>query len=479
MPGLPAGDRAERLSRPLSPFIALLTATLALCCLVTLPATVAGGPALLTIDPRLAGWAGMAVLLAVLTALASLVGCSRFGSAPPLALGATAAVLGLALAHGVTGDVQLVLALLALGVAVGALFGSGLCMVEELSPRWAQAVFVAWAGTLAGGWGLLGWVALRRRATGVAQLGVHPPGWIIVAGAALLLCWAVLTLVVEPRRLPGPPLAGWENAWAVYLVLVVAVASTAMLLGFQPDHRDAWVRPVILLAIAAALGGLIAGGFLVPLPSARPAYVAVTVALLAGPGCLHVMLLVSSESSGPLGIWVAVLLAVAGLLGCWWGWRFAPAAASGGLLVMAVAAAAGWWLPGRQWAMCAAAAPFAVGLAAATMGGLRTAAATRMGLRYVSMAGLAALLFGLLAAAPLTWALGAELTDHVSAARAGGRVLLGLTFALAVLGTAVASVAQSRAGEDDSLAPRVLPGGDGRGPVDVPAAHQPDEPVHP
>ncbi len=479
MPGLPAGDRAERIRRPLSPLVALLTATLALCCLVTLPAIVAGGPALLTIEPRLAGWAGIAVLLAVGTALASLVGCSRFGSAPPLALGATAAVLGLALAHGVTGDAQLVLALLALAVAVGALFGCGLCMVEELPPRWAAAVFVAWAGPLCGGWGMLGWVTLREHTSGATRLGVHAPGWVIVAGAALLLCWAVLTLVVEPQRPAGPPLAGWENAWAVFLVLVVAVASMAMLVGFQLDHRGVWVRPVILLVTAVALGGLIACGFLVPLPSARPAYVAATVALLAGPGCLHVMLLVASESSGPLGIWVAVLMSPAGLLGCWWGWRGAPAAASGGLLVMALAAAAGWWLPGQQWAMCAAAAPFAVGLAAATMGAFRTAAATRMGLRYVSMAGLAALLFGLLAASPLTWALGAELTDHVSAARAGGRVLLGLTFSLGVLAAAVVSVAQSRAGEDDSLAPPVLPGGDGRGPADVPAVHQPDEPVHP
>jgi hypothetical protein len=107
---------------------------------------------------------------------------------------------------------------------------------------------------------------------------------------------------------------------------------------------------------------------------------------------------------------------------------------------MALAAAAGWAMPSSQWLMTAAAAPFAAGLAASVAGGLRLAAANRMGLRYVATAGLTGLLFGLLSAGPLTWSLGAGVTGPFPAARDGGRVLLGLTFAVLVLVSGGASV---------------------------------------
>ncbi|MDP9319106.1 MAG: hypothetical protein M3O94_08575, partial [Actinomycetota bacterium] len=56
------------------------------------------------------------------------------------------------------------------------------------------------------------------------------------------------------------------------------------------------------------------------------------------------------------------------------------------------------------------------------------------------MAGLGALLLGMISAAPIAWALGAEMTGPDQDARPGGRVLLGLTFALAVLAAAACAV---------------------------------------
>jgi len=117
---------------------------------------------------------------------------------------------------------------------------------------------------------------------------------------------------------------------------------------------------------------------------------------------------------------------------------------------MAAAAAGGWVMPSQEWLMCAAAAPMCLGAAAACTAGLRLAASSRMGLRFVSVAGLGALLLGMISTAPIAWALGAEMTGPDQDARPGGRVLLGLTFALAVLASAGVSVLQREARPLDS-----------------------------
>jgi len=436
----PGPGRGEQIRSGSAPLVALTGSSLALCCLVTVPDLALGWPALGLLSRDLAGWAGLGVVVAVVVAAFCLAVSSRIGAGLPLALGAVAAVVGLALSRDITSGAQLVLAMQCLAVAVGALFVSGLCMVDELAARWSRAAFVAWSAPFAGGWGLLGWLTLRARSIDRTAVGLHPPSWTLALAAATLVLWAVLTQLIDPPRRERPAAAGWESCWAALGTLVVGASSLVMLVAFQPAHTAYWVRPVVLLATVVGLVGLGLCGWLVPDPAVRSAYVGVVVALLCGPTCLHLLLLVSSRSSAPLSWLVAAALAAAGLLGCWIGWRWAQRAVGFGLLLLALGTAAGWVMPAAQGSMLAAAAPTALGVACAAAAGWRLAARSPMGLRYVSMAGLAALLFGLVAALPITWALGAELTARVADARAGGRVLLGLTFALAVLGAAVVSV---------------------------------------
>ncbi|MDP9319107.1 MAG: hypothetical protein M3O94_08580 [Actinomycetota bacterium] len=98
-------DRVERASGLLAPAVALLSSSLMLCCLVTLPDIATGWPALSTADNRLPGWSGAALVVAVATTAISLLLGTRRGSGPPLArLDAVFRVLvpvGAAGAHGI------------------------------------------------------------------------------------------------------------------------------------------------------------------------------------------------------------------------------------------------------------------------------------------------------------------------------------------------------------------------------------------
>lgn len=452
---------AERVRGRLAPLVALLASSLLMCCLVTLPDQSIGWPGLGTASARFVGWAGFAVVLAMATALVSVGLCARLGSGPPLALGTTAAVLGLALSGDVSSGAQVVLVLVLLALGVGGLFGSGLCLLEELSPGQAQVAVVGWLLPWLGGWGLVGWLALHGHTSDRTRIGLHPPAAVLAAGVFVLLVFAVATLMLEPHREPAPQLLGWENAWAALSVLVVGAASLVMLLGYQPDLAPSWGRPVVLLS--AAVGA--AGVALVPLtlsdPGARPAYLALVVALATGPACLHALLLVSAEASGPLSWWLPVMLALAGAVGVWAGWRAARTTVPTGLLLMTASVAGGWVMPANEWVMSAAAAPLCLGIAMAGTAGLRLAASDRMRLRFVSIGALSGLLLGQVAAAPVAWALGAEITG-TAGPRAGGRVLLGLTFALTVLAAGACAVLQEgqreHVGETVPPPPVVTPG---------------------
>jgi hypothetical protein len=65
-----------------------------------------------------------------------------------------------------------------------------------------------------------------------------------------------------------------------------------------------------------------------------------------------------------------------------------------------------------------------------------------------------ALTLGLLASAPLSWALGGSVADTVDDARATGRVALGLTFALSVVGAAVTTILLGRLPGRPASSPR-------------------------
>lgn len=445
MGGLPARASAQKLRLWSAPVVALTASASALGCLVTVTDLALQWPQLRLLSPDVAGWAALAVVVAAGVAALCVAGAGTVGAAPPLALGAVSGVLGATLSRDLASNAQLVLGLLTLAVAVGALVAAGVCMVEELPGRWSGAALVAWVVPLAGGWGVLGWLTLRGRSADRVTVSLPAPLWTVTIAAAVLGLWGLLTEILGPawprhRDAQALRWAGWEGCWALLATLVVGVGSIAMLVGFQPDHAAAWVRPIVLLATATGVVGLAVCGWLVPEASSRAAYVAVVVALLGGPACLELLLLVSSQGSGGLSVWVAAILAVAGAAGCWVGWSRPGPGAPWCLLLMALGAAVGWVMPSSPAAMLAGAGPLALGMAGACSAGLRMSGETSMGLRLVSTAGLVALLFGLAVAFPLTWALGAELTDQAAQIRAGGRILLGMTFALAVLAAAAAVV---------------------------------------
>lgn len=475
-------ERAETIRGLAAPVVAFVASSLLLCCLVTVPDLAAGWDGLESVDPRLPGWAGLALIVALAVAVASVATCGRLGSGPPLALGAATAVLGLALTRDVTSSAQLVLGLLVQAIAIGALFASGLCMIEELRPRLARAACLGWLLPWTGGWALLGWFALRDRAPHQTRLGVHPPVWVMAVAGGVLMVWAILTLLLEPHRPTGPSGAGFENAWAALAVLVVASGTLVMLVGFQPDSAVFWVRPVVLLGNGLVLCGFALCGWLVPGSANRASYAAVVAASFVGPSCLHALILVSSTGSGPVTGWLAVVFAVSGAVGVFAGWRWPRVFLAGGLVIVVLTTAGGWVMPSNAWAMCAAVAPFGLGVAAACAAGLRLSAARRMSLRLVSFAGLVAMLLGLLLAAPLTWALGADLTAGTDGARAGGRVLLGLSFALVVVAAAVVSVLMDRAAGavgPDSPAPQRPHEREGDDLADRRSGQHHDDPVHP
>ncbi len=455
--------RGERAQRLLSPVVALLGSSLLLCCLVTLPDVALGWPALRTSEGRLAGWVGVALIVAFTSASVSLMSSARVGPAPPLALGATSALLGLGLSDDVTAGAQAVLVLLHFAVGVGALFAFGPCLLEYLSPRPARAAALGWLLPLAGGWGAVGWLALHGRTSEETRLGLHPAALALAATALLLLVWAVLTLLLEPPRLPPARQVGWENAWAALTFLVVGAGCLVMVVGFQPYLAASWARPTVLLVAALVAAGLVFCGTTMPEGAARPAYLAVVVAAATGPACIHALLLVSAASA-PMSGWLFLVLAAAGLVGVGIGWNLSSLGVSVGLLLVAAAAAGGWVMPANEWPMSAAAAPMVVGVAMAICGGLRLAAVNRMRLRFVSMAALSALLLGEIAAAPVAWSLGTLLTDPADV-RAGGRVLLGLTFALCVVAAAVCAVLLDPArltaspSEPPAIDPWTSPGG--------------------
>lgn len=482
----------ERVRRWSAPLIALTASCLVLCCLETAADLALDEPALRGLTPDVAGWAALAVGVAVAVAALALLTSARVGPGPALVVGALGAVLGVALSRDVTSGAQLVAALLALAVAAGASFAAGLAVADpHPQPQpWSKAAIIGWALPWAAGWAPLAWLSLHARPQTRIGLGLHMSGWLAVVAAGAITTYGLLCLMVDLSRRgsaehPGARPArgslsggGWENCWAALSTLVGAVASVGMLLGFQSDPGASWARPVLLLTGAAAIAGLAVCGWLVPDVSAQAAYCAVAAALVTGPSCVALLLLVPARESGPLSAWAGLALTVAALVGWWAGWAMGARRSRGvggewtgdtltvGLLMVAVGAAAAWVMPSSPVAMVAVSAPLCAGIAAAVATGVRQAAATVSGLRFVAAAGLTALLLGMLGAFPLTWALDAELSGPVADERAGGRVLLGLTFVATVLAAGVTSVLGQRARQ-------------GGAPVRRPAepAHPP-EPCH-
>ena len=394
---------------------------------------------LTAVEGRVVGWAGVGGLTTITVALLALLTAPRFGAGPSLALGAPAAVFGLAIGGPVIDDTQLTLALVMLGLGAAGLLGGAACMPAELPARWRNLTLAAYAAPLVAGAPVLNWLALHVSAGEDLRLTPHPPVWPLALVSVLIVSWSALTLLLEPARSRAAPGHSWDGGWTALVVTAVVSVVAVMLLGFEPDIRLLWLRPLVVVGCGLAVVGFALTGLTVPTPSARVGYTAAAAVALCWPPCVGLLLVTADAGATRVSALAVAVIAIAALVGGVLGWWGPRAGVVMGLLAVAGAAAGAWVMPGRPWLMVAAAAPMAAGAGAALLGGLSWASEDPTGVRFVPAATISALVVGSLVAAPLSWALGGNVPDVEAEARAAGRVVLGLTFALAVLAAAYSS----------------------------------------
>lgn len=427
---------SERCRRWLAAPVALLASALAVVCVVSVADILPDVGLLFGANERFVGWAGLGVGVGVLASAAALLLMRRTGAGPSLSTGAAAAVFGLALGHQVVDDLQVALALVMLGAAVGCLVTGAAGMAFELPGRYRAAVLLAWITPLVSGWPVLAWAALHDAAAAEAQLTVHPSVWVLAPVSALIVLWSVVSMLVEPPRVHAEVAGSWDTAWSALVVVLVVGALAVMVAGFEPSIDVLWLRPLVIAVAGLVVVGLAAVAWAVPVVSARAAYVALLVAALCVPASVQLMLVVTDAGAQRVTAPGAGLLAVAGVVGVGVGWRWAPRASWAALLVMAGASAGAWVMPDTMGPMLAATAPFMVAAGAAAAAGIRLCAATPMSLRFCVLTVVGLLLLGATLSIPLGWSLGGAVGSSTDDARAAGRVFLGLTFAAAVLAAA-------------------------------------------
>lgn len=489
----PAG--IERVRRGLVPLVAFFACCLGLACLLNLADLARAARDLSLVNDRFVGWAGVGGFAALSIGLAALLAAPRLGAAVPLAVGAAAAVFGLALGASIFDDVQLALALVVLGVATGGLLGAAVCLTLEAAPARRSSTMLAWGFPLVAAVPVLDWLALDVPTKDTVRLTLHPPVWPLAAVSVLLVGWSALTLVLEPgsstprapageagepfRSAAGTALPlGWEagqhvgpaagpasvgapaaeGAWTALLLAAALPMIAVMLLGFQPDIEADWLRPLVIVLCAVVVLGLGFACFSMPSPGVRLGYSAVGIVLLCWPPGIGLLLLTSSSSASATRLTLGVALGAIAVGTALSVWR-PDAGVVGGLLVLAAGAAGAWVLPAAHLLLAIPVAAMAGGAAAAVFGGLRFALESPLGVRLVGGIAISTAVLGVGLALPLTWALGGDLPASPQTASADVRVFLGLTFAAAVLGAGYAATLTARA---DSPNPLLLDRGPSR-----------------
>lgn len=435
----PSPNRSEQVRRALAPLVALLSSSLALLCVLNLADMVTQVDELADVDARVGGWAGAGGMASLVVTTVAVLVSPRLGAGLPLAVGAAAAVLGLALGRSVIDDRQLALALVMLGVGVGGLLGGSACMAVDVPGRWHSAVLAAYCLPLVAGPALVGWLALHSVTGDDPRLSLHPPVEPLAALTTVVVGWSVLSLLREPPQQPAMSRPAWDSAWASLVGAVAVPTLAVMLLGFEPDVPLVWLRPLVLVTCAVAVIGLALTAFAVPTAATRVGFVAAVAIVLCWPPCVALLLVAADAGPtrvSPLAVAVLVSAAVCGAgLGSW----RPGVGVVGGLVVVAVAAAGAWVMPANPWLMVASGAPMAAGAGGALLGGLRRVAGDRAGVRFVGAATVCTLVLGSLIALPLSWALEGSVPDAEEEARNAARVMLGLTFGLTVLAAAFTS----------------------------------------
>lgn len=437
----PPVSLATRVHLLLAAPVAVLASALATVCLVSGTALTPVLDELDIVDSRFVGWAGAGAAAGIGLAAFVLLSAGRVGAGPGLSLGAAGAVFGLALSNGIGNDVQLALAQVVLGGAVGSLLAGAAAMVLELPPTYRRSVVLALSLPLAIAWPVLALAVSAGADADRIRLTVHPPVELLAPVSAVIVLWSALSLLVEPARARLTDEPGWDTAWTALLASLGLGAVSVMLLGFAAEIEIVWLRPLVVLLSAAATVALAATSLVVPRPEARAGYLAAGFAAALLPVDLSLLVLVADAGRREVPPAALAILVAVGCLGAVIGWRW-PRTAVAGLLVAVAASAGAWVMPDTAPWLLASAGPLMLGLATALAAGMSGAATTAMGWRLVAQAVTGALILSALVAVPLGWSLAGDVGDDLESARAIGRIFLGLTFSGGLL--AAAGVAVSR-----------------------------------
>lgn len=432
---VPAG-LADRVRCWLAAPVALLASSLAVVCVVSVVDVLPDLEQLAVANVRFAGWAGVGVLVAVVASIVGLLSQRRAGPGPVLSLGAAAAVFGLALGNEIVDDVQVALALVMSGMAVGGLLTGTAGMAFELVGRWRAAVLVAWSMPLVCGWPLLTWIALHQPTGDDPRITLHPSVWLLAPVSAVIVAWSVLSMLVTSEGVARRSRESWEGAWLALVTTLGVAALVVMVLGFESGVDRAWLRPLVIAVTAVFVLALAGVAVTISVPAARTAYVAVMVPLLSLPACTQLLILVADAGNARVDAPIVAVVGGSGVVGTVVGFWRPRHAAWAGLLVMAGASAGGWVMPDGPWLMAASAAPLVGGAGLAVGAGVRTAAVSQTALRFVTVSVVGVVMIATTLSIPLGWSLGGAVASSTDDARAAGRVILGLTFALSVIAAA-------------------------------------------
>ncbi len=448
---------AERVRVLLAVPVAFLASALGVVCVVSVPDVISTVNDLALVDRRFVGWAGVGIALGLAAAWASLLLVERVGAGPALSLGTAAAVFGLALAYAVTDPFQLTLALVLLGGAVGWLLAGSASMTFELTPRYRRAAMAAWALPVVSAWPLLAWISRHVdviTAADAPRLTVHPSVWLLAPVSVVIVAWSALTMLLEPPHSGVPSAQTWQSAWTALLAGTLGASLAVIALGFDPGLPLGWLRPLILFASGALIITLAALTMLLPVASVRVGYVCLVLVMVCFPITVQLLIVVTDAGKTRVAWWVALVLAAVTVLGAALGARY-PRRVPLALLLVAAGCAGSWVMPDDQGFLAAGALPLCLGAGAVFGTGVRHTAATAVGWRFGAMAVVAIAVLGPVLGIAVSWALGGQVPADAESARAAGRVFLGVTFALAVLASAVVSVL---APPPVAEAPTALPG---------------------
>lgn len=442
---LPADGGAERIRVLLAVPVAFFASCLGVVCVVSIPDVVSSVQALAVVDERFVGWAGVGVVVGALAAATAFVAVGRIGPGPPLSLGAAASIFGLALAASVIDPFQLTLAQLLLGGAVGCLLAGAASMTFELPSQHRRAVMVAWAVPVVAGWPLLAWFSRHvvLAADDAPRLTAHPSAWLLAPVSVLIVVWSALSMLIEPQRAATVSGPAWDSAWTAVLATVAGAGLATMALGFDPGVPRGWLRPLVLFATGVVVVALTGVTMLIPDPPARVGYAGLVLVMLCFPVTVQLIVVVTDAGDTRISGWVAAAMVAASVLGATAG-GIQPSWMPAFLFVLAGGCAGSWVMPDDQGWMMAGALPLCLGAGAVFGAGIRQTAASAVGWRLGAMAVVALALIGSVLGVAASWALGGDIPSDTEAARAAGRVFLGVTFALSVLASAVVSVLSPR-----------------------------------